>query len=222
MKFSHIPNIPCVSGIGDITAASISRWMAAPSNVDLMRRLRAAGLACMQPATTGDRDVKAVRRGAGSGAAAANPSASDEPSKTAARKRPGTAAAVGVDDEPSPSLSSSSRAAALDDKGGSLLLRGLEGKTIVVTGKLVQRGDLTREHFAELVAASGGEVADGWRSSVSLVVQVGGRRLVAVAPLTHLPYLVQGYKPGKAKLEKARSSGVEVLLEEEFWDRHGG
>ena len=73
--------------------------------------------------------------------------------------------------------------------------------TLIVTGKLSGHG-LLREQFADLVEASGGELAESFTSRVKLVVV--------------------GEKPGKSKLEKAQKSGVPVLTEAEFWAKHSG
>ena len=70
----------------------------------------------------------------------------------------------------------------------------LEGKTLVVTGKLTQ---YTRDEIHELISAQGGRAA----SSVS----------------KNTDYLIAGENAG-SKLAKAQELGVEVISESEFRD----
>lgn len=80
-------------------------------------------------------------------------------------------------------------------------LIGLNGKTVVITGSLKLR-PMTRDEFELLLQKSGATLGDRVGKSTSL--------------------LIQGEKPGMAKVRDATNKGIEVLSEVEFWRRHSG
>src|SRR5574344_1463859 len=82
-----------------------------------------------------------------------------------------------------------------DNKEKELLSTLLEGKTILVTGLF----SIPRDNLKALIEAHGGKTA----TSIS----------------KNTTYLIAGEKAGGAKLQKAEKEGVEILSEEQFYEK---
>ena len=83
--------------------------------------------------------------------------------------------------------------------GGSPAALSMRGLSFVVTGAV---SGMTRERFEALLESRGARLANGLSGTTAA--------------------LVVGDKPGRAKLDKARSLGVPMLSEDEFFAKYGG
>lgn len=83
--------------------------------------------------------------------------------------------------------------------GGSPAALSMRGLSFVVTGAV---SGMTREQFEALLESRGARLANGVSGATAA--------------------LVVGDKPGRAKLDKARSLGVPMLSEDEFFAKYGG